>query len=64
VLLLDEPTASLDARASGVIEDLQLSLKNECTLLLVSHYLDQVHCVADEVMELNQGWLQLPREAP
>lgn len=54
VLLLDEPTASLDAGASTVIEDLLLQLSEQCTILMVSHYLDQVKRVADSVMELSQ----------
>jgi len=55
VLLLDEPTASLDARAGAEIEDLLRSLKVNCCLIMVSHYMDQVHRVADEVMELRRG---------
>ena len=57
VLLLDEPTASLDARAAGVIEALLAHLKSRCTLIMVSHYLDQVRRVADHVMELADGRL-------
>ncbi len=57
VLLLDEPTASLDARAAGMIEDLLSNLKSRCTILMVSHYLDQVRRVADDVMELVGGRL-------
>ena len=57
VLLLDEPTASLDAKAAGVIEDLISNLKSHCTILMVSHYLDQVQRVADYVMELVGGRL-------
>ena len=58
VLLLDEPTASLDARACGIIEDLLLALKTNCTIVMVSHYMDQVRRVADCVMELNNGSLR------
>jgi phosphate transport system ATP-binding protein len=57
VLLLDEPTASLDARASLVIENLLTSLKSRCTLLVVSHYMEQVRRVADSVVELVDGRL-------
>jgi phosphate transport system ATP-binding protein len=57
VLLLDEPTASLDAKAAEVIEDLISNLKSHCTILMVSHYLDQVRRVADDVMELVGGRL-------
>ena len=53
ILLLDEPTSSLDANAGAVIEKLMLSLKDRCTLLIVSHYLDQVRRIADTVMELS-----------
>jgi phosphate transport system ATP-binding protein len=57
VLLLDEPTASLDAKAGAVVEDLLLSLKTHRTLLIVSHYMEQVHRTADSVMELVNGRL-------
>jgi phosphate transport system ATP-binding protein len=57
VLLLDEPTASLDAKAAGVIEDLISSLTSHCTILMVSHYLDQVQRMADYVMKLVDGRL-------
>ena len=57
VLLLDEPTASLDAKAAGVIEDLLVSLKPRCTLLVVSHYMEQVKRVADDVIEIADGRL-------
>jgi phosphate transport system ATP-binding protein len=57
VLLLDEPTASLDAKAAGVIEDLLVRLKTHCTLLVVSHYMEQVNRVADGVLELAEGRL-------
>jgi phosphate transport system ATP-binding protein len=57
ILLLDEPTASLDARACGVIEQLLQALKAHCTIIMVSHYMDQVRRVADDVMELAEGGL-------
>jgi phosphate transport system ATP-binding protein len=57
VLLLDEPTASLDAKAARVIEDLISHLKSHCAILMVSHYLDQVKRVADDVMDMVGGCL-------
>jgi phosphate transport system ATP-binding protein len=57
ILLLDEPTSSLDASAGAVIEELMLSLKDRCTLLIVSHYLDQVKRISDTAMELSDGKL-------
>ena len=52
VLLLDEPTSSLDSRACGVIEELLVGLQEQCTMVMVSHYLDQVKRVADTVWQL------------
>lgn len=57
VLLLDEPTASLDPTAAGVIESLLSQLKDSRTILMVSHYMDQVRRVADRTMELAHGKL-------
>ncbi|SMC22584.1 phosphate ABC transporter ATP-binding protein, PhoT family [Desulfacinum hydrothermale DSM 13146] len=59
VLLLDEPTSSLDARAAGVIEDLLLTLKRRCTLVVVSHYLEQVERLADQVYEVAHETLEI-----
>ncbi|MDY6909616.1 MAG: phosphate ABC transporter ATP-binding protein [Thermodesulfobacteriota bacterium] len=58
VLLLDEPTSSLDARAAGVIEDLLLTLKRRCTLVVVSHDLEQVQRLADRAYEVVDGTLE------
>jgi phosphate transport system ATP-binding protein len=57
ILLLDEPTASLDTKACSVIEDLLQALKTQCTIIMVTHYMDQVRRVADCVMELKDGSL-------
>jgi len=58
VLLLDEPTSSLDEGAVAEIENLLLSLKESCTLLMVSHDLAQVERVADAVVEIADGALR------
>jgi len=57
ILLLDEPTSSLDATAAAVIEELLVNLKKRCTILVVSHYLAQVQRIADRVLELADGIL-------
>lgn len=57
VLLLDEPTSSLDADSGKYIEELLVRLKEQCTLLVVSHYGDQVDRIADTVFELSDGHL-------
>lgn len=55
VLLMDEPTSSLDAAATEIIETLLVALKQRFTVLVVSHYLDQVRRVADRVVTFPDG---------
>ena len=55
VLLLDEPTSSLDPEASAAIEELLLSLKTKCTLVMVSHYQDQIQRIADLHVQVLNG---------
>jgi phosphate transport system ATP-binding protein len=40
VFLLDEPTSALDHIAAKAIEQLLMELKQSCTILLVSLYID------------------------
>jgi phosphate transport system ATP-binding protein len=61
VMLMDEPTSSLDAKAAAIIEELIVGLKERCTILLVSHLMEQVARLADKVMELAEGRL-VPHE--
>lgn len=49
VLLFDEPCSALDPMASGVVEDLILKLKDQATILIVTHNLRQAKRVADHV---------------
>jgi phosphate transport system ATP-binding protein len=55
ILLLDEPTASLDFRAAGRIEELLLKLKEKYTILAVSHSLSETRRLADRVCVLREG---------
>jgi len=55
ILLLDEPTASLDFRAAARIEELLLELKDRYTILAVSHSLSETRCLADRVLVLREG---------
>jgi phosphate transport system ATP-binding protein len=63
ILLLDEPTSSLDSQAGEVIESLLLALRQRCTLVMVSHYQDQVRRVADCVLQMEAGKLKLLRQS-
>jgi len=58
VLLLDEPTSSLDETSARVIEQLLMELKTRCTIILVSHYMDQVKRVADKRLVLSDRQLK------
>jgi phosphate transport system ATP-binding protein len=55
VLLLDEPTSSLDSESSAAIEELLLKLKSQCTLIMVSHYQDQIQRIADLHIKVLNG---------
>lgn len=47
VILFDEPCSALDPLASGVVEDLILSLKGRYTVVIVTHNLAQARRIAD-----------------
>ncbi len=47
VLLMDEPCSALDPIATGKIEELILSLKEEYTILIVTHNMQQAGRVSD-----------------
>ena len=47
VLLLDEPCSALDPIATAKIEDLMFSLKDQCTLVIVTHNMQQAARVAE-----------------
>lgn len=56
VLLMDEPTSSLDRAATGVLEGLTAELVRQgMTVLWVSHDLAQVRRIADERVVLLEG---------
>lgn len=55
VLLLDEPTASIDYQSSLHLEELILRLKGRYTLLVVSHGLRQAMRIADRIAVMRQG---------
>jgi phosphate transport system ATP-binding protein len=48
VLLLDEPCSALDPIATAKIEDLMFSLKDTCTMVIVTHNMQQAARVADD----------------
>lgn len=57
VLLLDEPTSSLDPMATESIEALLRTLVPELTVIIVTHNLAQARRVSDSTVFLNKGRL-------
>ncbi len=55
VILLDEPTSSLDPVSARAIEDLMLELKKKYTLVFVTHNIQQAKRIADHVIFLCGG---------
>lgn len=55
ILLVDEPTASLDFRSSLKVEELLSSLKDRYTIIAVSHTLSQARRLADEALIFRDG---------
>jgi phosphate transport system ATP-binding protein len=47
ILLLDEPTSALDPIATSRIEDMIFALKDEVTILIVTHNMEQAARIAD-----------------
>ena len=47
ILLLDEPCSALDPIATSKIEDLLFKLKEQCTIVIVTHNMQQAARVAD-----------------
>jgi len=55
ILLLDEPTSSLDKEAAQKIEQLLLELKKSYTLIMVSHSQEQAQLLADRLITFDKG---------
>ena len=55
ILLLDEPTASLDFKATVKIEELLTELKQRYSIIAVSHSLTQTFRIADQIIVLKEG---------
>lgn len=60
VLLLDEPTSSLDAKSAGKIEELLLNLRRErnLTVLWVTHEREQAERIGGRRLILREGKLE------
>lgn len=55
VLILDEPTSSLDPTSSRAIEDLMLQLKDRYTIIFVTHNILQAKRISDRLIFMCEG---------
>jgi len=55
ILLLDEPTASLDSETAEQIEALIVSLASHYTIVMVSHSAQQTKKLADQIIHFKNG---------
>ena len=55
ILLMDEPTSSLDPKSAHAIEALIQSLKTRHTIAVVTHNLSQARRVSDQVVFIHRG---------
>ncbi len=64
ILLLDEPTASLDFKTAQRIEDLLLELKQQYPIIAVSHSLQQTRRIADRIVVMKNGQVERQLDKP
>lgn len=58
ILFLDEPTLGLDVRSRKVLWDIIKELKNNLTILLTTHYLEEVEFLADKIGIISRGQIK------
>lgn len=58
VILLDEPTCNLDPISTLKIEELIETLREEHTVVIISHDMEQVKRVSDYVVVMNEGRIE------
>jgi phosphate transport system ATP-binding protein len=57
VLLMDEPASALDPRSTSKIEDLVGELRNDYTIVIVTHNMQQAARVSDTTAFFYEGHL-------
>lgn len=55
ILFLDEPTLGLDAKARKMLWEIVEKLKSQMTIILTTHYLEEVESLADNVAIISRG---------
>lgn len=59
IIFLDEPTLGLDIRARRELWNILNELKGKITIILTTHYLDEVEKQADRIAIIDQGKLKI-----
>lgn len=58
ILFLDEPTLGLDVKSRKILWDIIKELKNKLTILLTTHYLEEVEFLADKIGIISRGQMK------
>ncbi len=58
ILFLDEPTLGLDVKARKILWDAIAALKGKMTIILTTHYLEEVEFLADRIGIISRGKLK------
>lgn len=59
ILFLDEPTLGLDVKARKILWDTIERLKNKMTIILTTHYLEEVEFLADRIAIMSKGKIKV-----
>lgn len=59
ILFLDEPTLGLDVKSRKTLWDIIKELKDNLTILLTTHYLEEVEFLADRIGIISRGKMQV-----
>lgn len=58
ILFLDEPTLGLDVKSRKILWEIISELKNSLTILLTTHYLEEVEFLADRIGIISRGQIK------
>lgn len=58
ILFLDEPTLGLDVKSRKILWEIIGELKNNLTVLLTTHYLEEVEFLADRIGIISRGQIK------
>lgn len=55
ILVLDEPTSGLDQESRRELWDLLLEMKNDRTIIITTHFMEEADALADRIVILSRG---------